>query len=110
MLWYWWISIIMYMCGMSFTLGAAIFNDNYVMKDERIVAIITIVFWPLFFIWILATYIWDDKLELWVAPKIAKILNWKSHRAEDKLFYANHLEDKFERSGIKFDEDGNIKR
>jgi len=41
---------------------------------------------------------------------IQKFNTWNLNRKEDKLFYKNHLDDKFERSGIKFDENGDIHR
>ena len=39
-----------------------------------------------------------------------KTINWYKNRKEDKLFYEKHLDNKFERSGIKFDEKGDILR
>ena len=96
------------MCGVTFTLSAAIFNN--VNGEELKVVIISVIFWPFFFLLIGFFHIWENKLERWYTAKLEKVKSWRANRKEDKLFYTNHLDDKFERSGIKFDENGDIKR
>ena len=117
--WYWQLSILIYLMGISFVSGMMII-DSYSESflSGLLTCLLVCLFWPIVLIGSLYIgYVHDFIQSLFL--KITKqywdstILNfktWNSNRKEDKLFYKNHLDDKFERSGIKFDKNDNIYR
>ena len=98
--------------GVSFVLGAVIYAD---FTDDWISSLFVIFVWPVPLVMALATLFLTLFLDVkifrhWWAKTIKKLLDWNKNRKEDKLFYEKHLDNKFERSGIKFDEKGDIIR
>ena len=101
--WYWWLSIFIYSMGISFTAGMTL--AEFAFEESLTSAILLILLWPvavvggIYFTW----------LHDYFGIKFKGIKQWLEERKEDKLFYENELDDKFERLGLKFDENGERK-
>ena len=104
MVWYWWLSIFIYSMGISFTAGITVGQSDF--EDSLFSIIFLILLWPI----ALFAGLYFNYLADFFENKFRKIKNWWAERKEDKLFYENHLDNKFERSGIKFDENDDVWR
>ena len=100
--WYWWLSILIYSMGMSFTTGVSVAQIDF--EESLLSAIILIIIWPV----ALAGGIYFNWLQDYFGIKLKGIKQWLEERKEDKLFYENDIENKFERLGL--DENGERKR
>lgn len=109
MVWYWLVSIIIYLMGASFSVGILIGNDEF--SHEWLASLFIIFVWPVPLMIGLTQLLMDVKIfRRWWETTVKKLLDWNKNRKEDKLFYENHLDNKFERAGIKFDENDDVWR
>ena len=111
--WYWWLSIFIYVNGASFTAGAAI-NDY--SREDWIQTVLLVVLWPIAMGGVFFGMLYDHfklgEMKIWlkIKTRFGKIKNWRENRKEDKIFHEKHLDNKFERLGLKFDDNDDVWR
>ena len=87
--------------GISFTAGVTISEFNF--EETVLSGILLIIFWPI----AMVAGIYFNWLQDYFGIKFKGMKQWLEERKEDKLFYENHIENKFERLGL--DENGERK-
>lgn len=113
MSWYWWLSIFIYVNGSAFTAGASIHE----YRDGEILQTVLLVFlWPIAIAGVAYEMLNEcykfSESRIWFCFKFwfDKIKNWQQNRKEDKIFHEKHLDNKFERLGLKFDDNDDVWR